>query len=148
MRYHVIPSRSDGLIPPHRPSPKELWKKLKEAKSLVKNGKWFPVSPAKLQANWDGIEEDFNIDTTLAEDQIKILLTSLEEIKADDYCGFHPPEPSYEGDPNVKGQEMWAFCWDSPFFGNTRMYFKFCFTKSDESSRKLGMLSIHPSKPR
>lgn len=140
----MIPSKTERRGPPERPRQRELWKKLTEAKSLVKSGRWIPANPQKLQANFDELADTFGIETTLTEDQTTILLSALDEIRADHYCGGRPPDASYE--IVVKGHDMWEFRWISKFFGDKEMYLKFCFTKGDENSRKLAMLSIHPNR--
>ena len=140
----MIPSdiRSD---PPPRPSTRELYRKINEAKRLLQAGRWRPVNVLKMQANWEEIEQTFpTIDTSLREDQEKILATVLNEISPEHYVGGHPPEPSYE--PVVSGQDMWEFRWTSAFFGNRTMYLKFCFSKGDEISRRLYMMSLHQNR--
>jgi len=116
-------------------------KKIAEARRLVPLGRWSPASPAKLKANFDELEQEFGLETTLPEDQTEILLKALSEIKPEHYVGKHPPERSYE--PLAQDLELWAFKCPSPHFGNQQMYLKFCFSKGDDTSRQLFFFSIH-----
>jgi hypothetical protein len=141
-RYHVIPF--SGRQPPDRPSAKELRKKLEEAKVLIEQDKWMPTVPAKLAADFTEIEETLGLDATLKEDHKELFLAALNEITVDDYAGSRPPQRSYE--PATKNVDMFAFCWESAFFG-TRMYFKFCLSGVDRGRRSF-IFSIHPSTER
>lgn len=123
-----------------RPSEKELWKKLTEAKELIKRAKWLPAAPPKLRADFEELETLFDIETALPEDQSAILLTALEEIAAADYVGSRPPMRSYER--ATHNQEMFAFHWKSAHF-KCEMYFKFCFSGADKG-RRAWVFSIHP----
>jgi len=138
----VIPSRiiSHG---PERPSQRELYKKLAEASSLIRAGKWFPANYDKLKPNFDDLERTFRIETTLVEDQTKVLVTALEEIRTEHYAGSRPPQKSYE--PAAKGKDMFAFRWQSDFFTKTEMYLKFCLV-GDDRNRQVCIFSIHEHK--
>lgn len=139
MRYHVIPF--SGRQPPARPSDKELRKKLEEAKMLIEQDKWLPTVPAKLAADFAEIEETLGIDATLKADHKKLLLAALDEITVEDYAGARPPQKSYE--PATRNVEMFAFSWQSAFFG-VPMYFKFCLVGVDKNRRSY-IFSLHPS---
>ena len=136
----MIPSKySTRWAPTHR----ELSKKIREALSLVKNGRWSPGQPVKLKADFDELEKEFDIEMALLEDQEKILLAVLNEIKPEHYAGTHPPTKAYE--TTVKGRDLFAFAWKSPFFDGQEMYFKFCMNGTDDRKRVF-ILSIHPSR--
>jgi len=136
----VIPSKRPVAKLLERPSTKELWKKLTEAKSLVQNAKWAPAEPAKLKADFDELESLFGLETALLGDQTAILMKALEEIEAANYAGTHPPMRSYEG--ATRTLEMFAFRWKSIHF-NSEMYFKFCLGGADKG-RRAWVFSIHP----
>ena len=125
---------------PERPSHKELSKKLRECQELVRAGKWSPAEPAKLKANFDELEAAFAMDTTLADDQRKILMGSLCEITPDHYVGGRPTTKSSE--PRVRGAELLAFSWKSSFFSGSEMYFKFCVS-GENDARRAFVCSIH-----
>lgn len=139
-RYHVILSNRQRF---GRPSHRELSGKIREALALVGEAKWSPGNPAKLKANFDELEETFGIETALFEDQQKFLLAVLTEIRPEHYAGSYPPMRSYEA--VVKGQDLFAFEWESEFF-SAKMYFKFC-VKGVEGRKRVFIMSIHPSSP-
>jgi hypothetical protein len=99
---------------------------------------YFPVSPLKLAANFATLK------LFSPEEQRKALVTALQEISAQDYSGGRPPEKSYEA--GVRGDELFAFAWDSTYF-RRRMYFKFCLHKEGEDSFSLYIASLHPENP-
>jgi hypothetical protein len=137
----VIPSKRPVSTVLARPSTKELWGKLTEAKHLVQNEKWAPAMPEKLQACFDELEE-LGIETALPEDQKAIFMMALSEIRADHYAGSRPPMRSYE--PATSNLEMFAFRWESIHF-NCCMYFKFSLGGADKG-RRVWMFSIHPNR--
>jgi hypothetical protein len=136
----VIPSRHGGR---ERPSHKELHGKLRDALALVRGGQWRPADVQKLQADWDALEDEFGVETTLREDQLSILTSVMEEIKPEHYKGHRPPEKSYE--PATKGLDMFAFRWDSTLFGHAEMYFKFSVSGTDKG-RRVWIFSLHPNR--
>lgn len=135
----MIPSKRPVDPAIERPSTKELWGKLREAKQLIQKAKWAPAMPAKLQADFEELES-LGIETALPEDQTAIFLKALEEIQADDYAGTRPPMRSYEG--ATRNLELFAFRWKSAHF-NCEMYFKFCLGGTDKG-RRTWVFSIHP----
>jgi hypothetical protein len=141
----VIPSESKRREPPPRPRPGEIVKKITEADRLLKIPRWSPADPVKLKANFDELEQKFGNETTLKEDQTAILVGVLREIRPEHYVGQRPPELAYE--PAVRNQDMWEFKWNSAFFGNRMMYLKFCFSRGDDQTRRLFVLSIHENRP-
>jgi hypothetical protein len=140
----VIPSVRNRRERPPRPSPGEIVRKITEADRLVRMARWSPGEPAKLKANFDELEVKFKKDATLREDQTAILMEALREVKPEHYIGRRPPEPAYE--LAVRNQDMWVFKWSSAFFDNQRMYLKFCFSRGDEHTRRLFVLSLHENR--
>jgi hypothetical protein len=136
----VIPSRRPIQAALERPSPKELWGKIAEAKVLIQKGKWAPSSPAKLKADFDELESVLGVETALLEDQTAILVKALEELQAQHYAGSRPPTPSYE--EASRNLDMFPFRWKSAHL-NCEMYFKFCLGGADKG-RRAWVLSIHP----
>lgn len=135
----MIPSKRSIGSALGRPSSKELWKKLTEAKHLVQNGQWLPAMPAKLQADFEELNS-LGIETALQEDQTSLFMQALDEIQAADYAGTRPPMRSYEG--ATTNLEMFAFRWKSTHF-NCEMYLKFSLGGVDKG-RRAWMYSIHP----
>lgn len=127
-----------------RPSHKELAKKLRECRSLVESDRWLPANPAKLRADLDELEAVFGtslrLETSLPEDQKKILLAVLGEIEPAHYAGTRPPQPAYE--QAILRKELFAFRWVSTFFADHEMYFKFCLKGVDKDQRAF-VCSIH-----
>jgi hypothetical protein len=139
----VIPS---GRRIRERPSHRELSKKLAGCLKCVREQCWLPADPAKLKANWDELEEACDIESaTLQEEQAAILLGVLGEVKPEHYAGKRPPERSYEG--GTGGPELFAFRWNSIFFGHRKMYFKFSLIETKQGSRAI-VYSIHPNRER
>ena len=136
----MIPSKRPIQAALERPSSKELWGKIAEAKALIQKGKWAPSVPAKLKADFDELEDGLGIETVLLEDQTAILTKAIEEIQAPDYAGSRPPMRSYEG--ASRNLDLFAFRWKSAHFG-CEMYFKFCLGGADKG-RRAWVLSIHP----
>jgi len=139
VRYHVIPSKRPIAAAFERPSVKELWGKINEARTLVRKSCWAPAVPSKLKADFDELEQTFGIETALPEDQTAILMQALAEIQAVDYAGTRPPMRSYEG--ATVSLDMFAFRWKSTHF-NCEMYFKFSLGGADKG-RRVWVYSIH-----
>lgn len=53
----MIPSKDIGRHPPARPSDKELWKKLEEAKMLIQQDRWAAADPRKLLADFNDLDD-------------------------------------------------------------------------------------------
>lgn len=137
--HHVIPSN-------RRPSHKELSKKLREATECVQGKRWLPADPAKLKANWDELEEACGVESAaLEEEQTAILVAILKEAKPEYYAGKHPPERSYER--GTGGSELFAFRWQSTFFGNRMMFFKFSLVGAGRGAKAF-IYSVHPNRER
>jgi hypothetical protein len=135
----VIPSKRPVQAALERPSSKELWKKLAEAKALIQRAKWAPAVPEKLKADFDELES-IGVETTLPEDQTAIFVKAMDEIEAGNYDGTRPPMRSYENE--TRDLEMFAFRWKSSHF-NCVMYLKFSLGGADKG-RRAWVFSIHP----
>ena len=96
-----------------------------------------------MQADWDALEDEFGVETTLPEDQLSILASVMTETKPEHYKGDRPPKMSYE--PATKDLEMFAFRWDSILFGRTEMYFKFSVSGTGKG-RRIWIYSLHPNR--
>jgi hypothetical protein len=112
----------------NRPSPRELFKKIAEAKELVTEGQVLIIHQEILAE--DAIELGYEV----AELQ-KVLSTILEEVDPQHYVGMHPPQRSYES--NITGAELFAFRWLSRRFG-CEVYLKFTLKE-----RCLYLVSLH-----
>ena len=100
-----------------RPSKRELYNKLKQAKEAASSDKL-------LILNSEVIAEDA-IDLGYQVIDLKtVLLTLFDEINPDRYVGNYPPQKSYES--QIKGSELFAFRWKSKYFG-CEVYLKFSF---------------------
>lgn len=99
-----------------RPSPKEIDKRLCEAKKSVERRRVAFANEIKLVGELMSLGID---DTDEVWDLIEEL---LDELRLEDYVGGHPPKRSYE--PKIANRELWAFCWDSKKM-NECMYLKF-----------------------
>jgi len=133
----VIPSNRS---PQERPSHKELAKKIRECRRLVDSDRWLPANLAKLRADFDELEAVLGLETTLQEDQKRILLAAIGEITPAHYAGLRPPQRSYE--PAIRDRELLAFRWTSTFFAGHEMYFKFCLKGADKDQRAY-ICSVH-----
>lgn len=98
-----------------RPSFKELYGKIEQAKGIIEKNLIFIIYPEVIAA--DAIELGYEVSKLN-----KILSKILEEIAPKDYAGTRPPQKSYENE--IKGFELFAFRWVSKTFG-CESYFKF-----------------------
>jgi hypothetical protein len=111
-----------------RPSKRELFKKLKQAKEAVS-------SDSLLIINSEVIAEDALDLGYLVIDLKNVLLTLFDEIDPDHYAGNYPPKKSYES--QIKGSELFAFRWKSKYFG-CKVYLKYSL-----KGEKLYLVSLH-----
>jgi len=116
-----------------RPSNKELFGKLRDAKAAVRNGDVFLIDQDVIAE--DAIELGFDIGDEL----LGVLADLLEETSLNHYAGAHPPQKSYKGE--IEGLELLPFVVDSPRF-KCRVYFKFAF-----SGGSLWLVSLHQDRP-
>jgi len=103
-----------------RPSPKELFNKLREAKSAAAKGNVALLNQSVLAI--DAIDLDYVIDNEL----LKFLPECLAEIKPAEYVGLYPPQRSYETE--IKGLELFAYRAHSDTF-SCEIYIKFALAE-------------------
>jgi len=115
----------------HRPTPKELNNKLKEAKEAVAHHRIAIVNPVSFSA--DALDLGY-----LIADIPDILPDLFDEIIPSYYAGHKPPQRSYED--KIKGCELFAFQWESPCSG-CDIYFKFALQDGC-----LWLVSLHRSR--
>jgi hypothetical protein len=99
-----------------RPSDRELFKRIKEAKESLKNQDGLFANPSKA------VNELFEIGIGNANEIWALIIDLLEEISPKDYKGTRPPQKSYE--KTISGLELMAFSWWSPKL-EKKMYVKF-----------------------
>lgn len=114
-----------------RPSYKELNNKINQAKEAIFENRFFILDPVVIAA--DALELGYLVDSLS-----DILSNLLNEIRPEHYAGQRPPQRSYED--KIKNCELFAFKWDSIFFG-CEIYFK--FTLKDD---QLWVVSLHRNK--
>ncbi len=98
-----------------RPSFKELYGKIEQAKGAIEKKQIFTIDPEVIAV--DAIELGYEVSKLN-----KILSIILKEIDPKDYIGNRPPQKSYENE--IKGFELFAFRWMSKIFG-CESYLKF-----------------------
>jgi hypothetical protein len=103
-----------------RPSPKELEKKIREARRAVREGRVFILEQEAVAA--DAIELGYLIETELPE----VLREILDKTDPGHYAGTRPPQRSYERE--IEGLELLSFAVASARFG-CRVYCKFALTQ-------------------
>src|ERR1700722_8824487 len=89
-----------------RPSDRELFKRINEAKESLKKRHGLFANPSKAA----GELNDLSIGD--ANDVWQLIKELLEEISPKDYGGARPPQKSYE--KAILGLELLAFSWRSP----------------------------------
>ena len=116
-----------------RPSKKELFGKLRDAKSAVRNEDVLLIDQDVIAE--DAIELGYDIGSELME----VLRELLEGTSLNHYAGSHPPQKSYKGE--IKGLELFPFAVESARF-KCRVYFKFAL-----SGGSLWLVSLHQDRP-
>src|SRR6056297_3103316 len=112
-----------------RPSKKELFHKLRDAKIAVQEQAVFLI-------NLDVIAEDaIELGYDIGSEFFDVLMELIEEAELSHYAGSRPPQRSYEDD--IEGLELFAFAIESCRFG-CRLYFKFALKESS-----LWLVSLH-----
>ena len=114
----------------HRPSHKELTRKLKNARKLSAHQRLSIVEPFSFAA--DAIELGYDI-----EDLCAIVSSLLNEIISDYYVGDRPPQRSYED--CIQGADLFAFEWQSAVL-SAKVYCKFALVND-----RLWLVSLHKS---
>ena len=116
-----------------RPSYKELFGKLREAKSAVAKGKIALLEQDVIAA--DAIDLEYVIDKEL----LYVLKELLNATTPKNYAGTRPPQKSYEQE--IDGLELFAFIVYSRRF-RCRVYYKFALVKE-----VLWLVSLHQDRP-
>ena len=116
-----------------RPSNKELFGKLRDAKAAVRNGNVFLLDQDVIAE--DAIELGYDIGDEL----LDVLADFLERTSLNHYAGSHPPQKSYKGE--IEGLELFPFVVESPRF-KCRVYFKFSL-----NGGSLWLVSLHHDRP-
>jgi len=116
-----------------RPSNKELFGKLRDAKAAVRNGDVFLIDQDVIAE--DAIELGYDIGDEL----LDVLADLLEGTSLNHYAGSHPPQKSYKGE--IEGLELFPFVVQSPRF-KCRVYFKLAL-----SGGSLWLVSLHHDRP-
>ena len=119
----------DTILYMHRPTHKELFNKLREAKKAVSNGDVLIINTDAVAC--DALELDYLIETEL----LDVLSHLLDEISPEAYAGKKPPEKSYE--QKIKDLDLFAFRVDSSRF-KCKVYLKFAL-----SNGTLWLVSLH-----
>ena len=112
-----------------RPSPKELFNKIKQANEAVSNNRILIIDPEVIAS--DAIELDYQVGELQ-----NVLLSLLEEIRPSHYAGSRPPQQSYK--TKTRGLELFAFRWMSTRLG-CKAYLKFCLREG-----VIYLISLHP----
>lgn len=105
-----------------RPTGRELTKKIKEAKEILRTRNGLFANPAKVVGELD------QLGIIDAREVWVLIRELLEEIKPGDYAGGFPPAKSYE--KAIENQELLAFAWFSERLGK-QMYLKFVLMKGE-----------------
>lgn len=115
-----------------RPSDRELYKKIEEAKTYLRGLNGLFAHPAKAVGELEALEIE---DTS----EVWVLIQAfLEEIGPADYAGTHPPLRSYE--KTIENCELFAFSWLS-IKAEKRLYIKFAL-----KNKRYYYVSLHEDK--
>jgi hypothetical protein len=112
-----------------RPSYKELFKKIREAREAVAKGRIVILNQNVIGC--DALELGYLIE----EEIVNVLSGLLDEILPKNYVGKRPPEKSYEDE--IKDLDLFAFKVESSWF-RCRIYLKFALTGGS-----LWLISLH-----
>ena len=116
-----------------RPSKKELFGKLRDAKAAVRNEDVFLIDQDVIAE--DAMELGYDIGSELME----VLSELLEGTSLNHYAGSRPPQKSYKRE--IKGLELFPFSVESARF-KCRVYFKFAL-----SGGSFWLVSLHQDRP-
>jgi len=116
-----------------RPSNKELFGKLRDAKAAVRNEDVFLIDQDVIAE--DAMELGYDIGSELME----VLRELLEETSLNHYAGSRPPQKSYKEE--IKDLELFPFAVESARF-KCRVYFKFAL-----SGGSFWLVSLHQDRP-
>ena len=112
-----------------RPSNKELFNKILEAKRAVSQGQVLILEQETIAQ--DALELEYVIETEL----LTILQELVEETNPQNYAGARPPQRSYER--KIEGLELFAYVVESSHF-KCRIYYKFALAEG-----VLWLVSLH-----
>jgi len=116
-----------------RPSNKELFGKLRDARTATRNGNISLIDQDIIAE--DAIELDYDIGDELQ----AVLAELLDETTVQHYAGTRPPQKSYKQE--IEGLELFAFVVESRRFG-CRVYFKFAIVEGS-----FWLVSLHQDRP-
>ena len=116
-----------------RPSTKELYDKLRQARKILDDGPIYLVEAEPIIA--DALDLGYDIEGISG-----VLKRLFNEISQKDYTGTKPPQRSYK--TPILDCELYAFSWESRHFG-CRVYLKFAL-KGDA----LWLISLHEDRSR
>jgi hypothetical protein len=136
-----------GYVPGRgRPTLKELGKKIRAARKRISAGDWIAADAGKLLDEFNELADRFDVESTTAEDQSKLLMAALNEINPTHYCGRTPPMRSTLSE--TKDLELWEFRWQSKedCFKKSMMYMKFCVVGTGENE-PIYVHSLHIDRP-
>jgi len=116
-----------------RPSHKELYNKIREARKAV-------ASESVLLLEQDAIAQDaIDLEYDIGDDLFDVLSELLDETSPKHYAGTRPPQRSYERE--IEGLELFAFVVESSRF-KCRIYYKFTLAEG-----AFWLLSLHQDRP-
>ena len=128
-----------------RPSAKELHGKVSNAMAALKAGR----HGFGTTRHWSGDREELGLTST--KELWPLLLELLEEIKQalpeQCYAGTRPPQRSYQDEPTIKDEELWAFSWPSSRLGK-KMYLKFVLKKNRQEEWCYFHVDCHGDRPK
>jgi len=115
-----------------RPSDRELFNRIAEAKKFLKERKGLFANPAKA------VGELYELAIGDTNEVWALILELLEEITPKDYRGARPPQKSYE--KAIVGMELLAFSWWSNRLSK-QVYLKFVL-----KNERYYYVSLHQSR--
>ena len=116
-----------------RPSHKELYSKIREARKAVASG-------SVLLLEQEAIAQDaIDLEYDIGDELFDVLIKLLNETSTNHYAGSRPPQRSYERE--IEGLELFAFAVQSSRF-NCRVYYKFALAQG-----AFWLLSLHQDRP-
>lgn len=114
----------------HKPSHKELSKKLRQAIELVTEGCVSILEPNAILADSMELGYSFKLEF------YPIIQELLNLATPENYTGARPPQQSYEAE--IKGADLYAFVVESSQLDGINIYFKFALYKDT-----LMIVSLH-----
>jgi hypothetical protein len=130
--YDAIIAYEEMEMQDQRPSDRELFKRINEAKESLKNRCGLFANPSKA------VGELGDLGVGDANDVWQLIKELLEEISPRDYRGARPPQKSYE--KAIAGLELLAFSWWSAKLVK-QMYIKFVL-----KNERYYYVSLHQSR--